>query len=65
MNLLVALISIIAVSLMLAFWVWMFWDMANNDNLPSNAKTNWTLVFVFASIFAAIYYYTYEYRNRH
>ncbi len=64
MNVLVPLISIVAISLMLAFWAWMFWDMTNNNDLPGSAKSNWTLAFVFANIFAAVYYYVYEYRNR-
>ena len=64
MNLLGPIISTIAVLLLLVFWAWMFWDMTNNDNLPSGAKSNWTLAFVFANIFAAVYYYVYEYRNR-
>jgi sterol desaturase/sphingolipid hydroxylase (fatty acid hydroxylase superfamily) len=64
MELLVPIISIIGILLMLVFWAWMFWDMTNNGNLPSSVKSTWTLWFVFLSIFAAMYYYVYEYRNR-
>ena len=63
MELLVPIVSMTGVLLMLVFWAWMFWDMTNNDNLPSNVKSTWTLWFVFLSIFAAIYYYVYEYRK--
>lgn len=65
MGQLVQVVSIIAISSMLGFWAWMFWDMANNKYLPSSARPTWTLAFVFANIFAAIYYYVYEYRDRH
>ncbi len=65
MDFLVPVISTIAVLVLLLFWAWMFWDMANNDDLPSNVKSTWTLAFVFLSVFAAAYYYSNEYRNRH
>ncbi len=64
MTSLVQLILTIGVLALLAFWAWMFWDMANNNRLPSNERSNWTLAFVFLSIFAAVYYYVYEYRGR-
>ncbi len=50
--------------LLLGFWLWMFSDMLNNDRYQGNARFYWTLAFVFASLFAAVYYYVYEYRNR-
>ena len=50
---------------LLAFWLWMARDMANNDNLSSNEKTYWIVAFLFLSVFAAVYYYVYEYRKRH
>ncbi len=65
MELLVRVIPMIGVLALLVFWAWMFWDMANNDDLPNNVKSTWTLAFVFLSIFAAAYYYSNEYRNRH
>ena len=64
MSPLVPMVSMIGVLALLVFWAWMFWDMTNNNNLPTRAKSNWTLAFVFASIFAAVYYYDCEYRNR-
>ncbi len=48
----------------LGFWLWMARDMANNDNLPRNEKLNWTLAFLFLSVFAAGFYYFTEYRKR-
>ncbi len=47
-----------------AFWVWMFWDMTNNVNLR-NTRANWTLAFVLLNVFAAVYYYVVEYRNKY
>ena len=49
---------------LLVFWLWMFWDMTNNDNLPSGSKFNWTLAFVFLNVFAAVYYFA-EYRKKY
>ncbi len=69
------LIPTIIVLPLMVFWVWMFWDMTNNDDLPSNStapltwppssKFNWTLAFIFLSVFAAFLYYFTEYRNRY
>ncbi len=64
MNWLVPFISSVAVTALLAFWVWMFWDMTNNNRIPGNEKTYWLIGFVFLNIFAAAYYYAYVYRNR-
>jgi heme/copper-type cytochrome/quinol oxidase subunit 2 len=48
----------------LSFWLWMAWDLDKNDRLSSQEKTYWTLAFVFLNVFAAVYYYVYEYRKR-
>ncbi len=48
-----------------AFWLWMFRDMINNDRLPGNSRNTWMLLFVFMNVFAAIWYYVAEYRNRY
>lgn len=59
---------------LLAFWAWMFADMAKNENLPPcfvtftngrDPRFDWNVAFVFLSIFAAIYYYVNEYRDRY
>ncbi len=55
-------VSSIVISLMIilpviTFWLWMFQDMMNNDNLPSESKNNWTLAFLFGNVFAAAFYY--------
>ena len=59
--------------LLFIFWAWMFSDMIKNENLPScfisftggrDARFDWTVAFVFLNIFAAIFYYTNEYRTR-
>lgn len=64
MDVLGPVISILVVSALLVFWAWMFWDMTNNDSLTGNVKYTWTLAFVFLSLFAAVYYFLYEYRDR-
>ncbi len=60
---------------LLVFYLWMFWDMTNNDNLPGNStaplrwppssKFEWTLAFIFLNVFAAVLYYVNEYRRRY
>ncbi len=47
-----------------AFWAWMFLDMAKNDDLPSETKDYWALAFIFLSIFTAAFYYVNVYRNK-
>ncbi len=49
---------------LIAFWGWMFWAMANNEYLPVNSKYYWALAFLVGNVFAAVYYYVVEYRNR-
>ncbi len=59
--------------LLLIFWAWMFSDMLRNENLPpcfitftngNDPRFDWTVVFVFLNVFAAMFYYANEYRNR-
>ena len=49
---------------LIVFWLWMFWDMVNNDNLPGSTKDSWMLAFIFMNVFAAVFYYVNEYRKR-
>ena len=63
MDRLIPLITILPF-LALAFWLWMFRDMMNNDNVPSSSKDYWTLAFIFMNVFAAVVYYVTEYRQR-
>jgi hypothetical protein len=66
------IMSAIALPLM-AFWLWMFWEMSVNDQLPSyspkpfslppTSKFTWTLLFVVFNIFGAIYYCFTAYRK--
>jgi hypothetical protein len=51
----------------------MFWDMAKNDDLPqcfvtftrgADAKFDWTVAFIFLSVFTAVFYYLTAYRGR-
>jgi hypothetical protein len=46
------------------FWLWMAWDLGGNDHLSSNEKLYWQLAFLFLNVFAAVFYYVYEYRKR-
>ena len=59
------LIPWIVVLPFLAFWVWMFWDMADNDRLISYPKFTWFAMFIFLNVFGAALYYSAEYRHRH
>lgn len=62
-------------TILVLFWLWMFWDMANNeDALPQcyvsltqnrNVRLDWMFAFVFLSILTAGYYFFVEYRPRH
>ena len=71
----VQLIPLIIILPLLAFYLWMFRDMAENDNLPSNSsppltwpptsKYGWTVAFIFLNVFAALMYYSLEYRKNH
>ncbi len=53
---------------LIIFWLMMFRDMLDSDSLPNlvtgDAKTDWTLAFVFLNVFAAVLYYSVVYRNR-
>jgi hypothetical protein len=55
--------------LLLAFWIWMFRDMLNHDDMPGlvtrDPKSDWTLAFIFLNVFAAAAYFALVYRNRH
>jgi len=66
---------IIAIPLLfVAFWLWMFYDMLHNDDIPSTepagfrwppqAKNHWIIFFIVLNIFTAGYYYFTEYTNR-
>jgi hypothetical protein len=49
---------------LIAFWLWMAWEMSNDERLSREAKLYWALAFLVFNIFAAIYYYFYGYRDR-
>lgn len=68
-----ALISLLFIIPLIAFWVWMLRDMLNNDRLPNllasgtllgDARTDWMVAFIFLNVFAAALYYSLVYRNR-
>jgi hypothetical protein len=73
MNQLMQLIIVIVPLVPLLFWLWMCRDMINNDHLPtcfitvtrgSDSKFDWTVAFIFLSVFTAMFYYITVYRNR-
>lgn len=49
---------------LIVFWLSMFSNMMDNPRLLANEKTTWTLAFLFMNVFAAIIYYTTQYRNQ-
>lgn len=57
--------SLIVLVVGLAFWGWMFRDMIGNNELPPSAKQGWVFAFILLNLFAAVFYYATEYRNRH
>ncbi len=60
--------------LLIGFWVWMFNEMWNNQEIPNSepnlirwppvAKNQWTIFFVFLSVLTAGYYYFTEYKKK-
>lgn len=58
-------IPLIIILPLIAFWLWMAWDLGGNDRLSGNEKTYWLLAFLFMNVFAAVFYSVYEYRKRH
>jgi cytochrome c oxidase assembly factor CtaG len=57
--------SLIVLVVGLAFWGWMFRDMIGNTELSPSAKQGWAFAFILLNVFAAVFYYATEYRNRH
>jgi uncharacterized membrane protein len=49
---------------LLAFLVWMAYDMTRNDRLSSDTKARWAVAFLLLNVFAAGLYYVSEYRQR-
>lgn len=74
-QLLPELIFVIIILPLIVFWLWMFRDMTNNDYLPDNlagsltwppsSKYSWMVFFIFMNVFAAAFYYVFEYKKRH
>ena len=60
----IQLLSLLAVVPLLVFYLWMFRDMTNNDNLSSDSKYTWTWAFIFLNVFAAVLYFV-QYKNRY
>lgn len=67
-------VTLIPIGIMLAFYVWMFREMANDETLPPGkyqdfawppvSQADWFLIFVILNVFGAVLYYSTRYRNR-
>lgn len=63
-TLLIGLIPLIVIVPLIVFWVRMFKDMLNSDDVSSIFKPYWTMAFILLNIPAAVFYYYTVYRNR-
>lgn len=63
-QILIGLIPFLFILPLIAFWLWMFQDMLNNNDMPRDAKDYWTWAFVLLNVFAATIYYANIYRFR-
>lgn len=59
------IIPLVGTLLAASFWLWMAWDLGGNNRLSNTEKTYWMAAFLFLNVFAAVFYYVYEYRTRH
>ncbi len=68
------LIAVLIPLLLLAFWAWMYSNMAGNEDLPNcfitvsaggNPRLDWNVAFILLNIVTAAYYYASVYRYRH
>lgn len=62
----VQLIPLVFIVPLIVFWLWMFRDMLNNEDLPPGVKENWTWAFILLNVFAAAIYFggIFQRRNR-
>jgi hypothetical protein len=63
-TVLIGLVPLIVIVPLVVFWVWMFKDMMNNDDLPSVFKPYWLMAFILLNIPAAVFYYYTVYKSR-
>jgi len=64
----------VIILILVAFYLWMFWHMANNTDLPSSptvqfrwppqTRQEWAIAFVILNIFTAGFYFFTVYRER-
>lgn len=70
----ISFIPIIIVIILEGFWLWMFRDMAYNQDIPPNnttgrfnwppaSKIEWVFLFILLNVAAAGFYYFAEYKN--
>ncbi len=66
------LIAVLIPIALLAFWAWMFSDMAKNPELPycfitltsnNDPRLDWNVAFIVLNIAAAVYYYVNVYQH--
>lgn len=53
----IPLIAFIIVLPLAGFYLWMFYEFANNSSLDPRDRQMWLIAFIFLNIFAAIYYF--------
>jgi hypothetical protein len=63
-SIIILLIIILPLIPTIAFWLGMFREMMNNDNLPPGSKEIWMWLFLFFNVFAAMFYYVNVYKER-
>lgn len=59
-----AMLPLIFVLPLIAFYFWMFWDLTSNDSLSPDARNYWVVAFIVLNVFAAAWYYITVYRSR-
>jgi hypothetical protein len=59
-----AVLIMIFVTPLVAFWLWMFRDMLENRHLVGNTRNFWLFALLFLNVFGAAMYYANEYLGR-
>lgn len=50
---------------LMAFWLWMLWQMLQNTHVAPNVRPLWIIGFLLAGLPTALYYFFTEYRHDH
>jgi hypothetical protein len=67
-------IPLAIIFILASFWLWMFYEMLHNDDIPAGgqaglswppqSQSHWIIFFVLLSLFTAGYYYFTTYREQ-